>query len=879
MRRLRILMWRISALFRKGQLEGALDDEVRFHLEMEAERLVQSGVDPEDARLLARRHFGGVEQVKEIYRDRRGFPGVELLGRDLGHAWRSLRRHPGFTAAAVLSLALGIGANTAVFSLLDALVLRPLPYPDPDRLVHIYEAGLSAGRFRWGSVAAPVLRDWRERARTFAAMGAFLPTSVNLAGSDGAVRVAATLVEPDVFQALNVPPRHGRLFRPEHTTLGMERVVVLSHRLWQDQFGGRPDIVGQTLRIDAADHAVIGVMPASFEFPPRTSVGLYLPLTLTSLDFQDRGLKRLSVLARVKPGVPMRAAHADMTNVSRQLEAIYPNSRSARLQPLHGDTVWRTALVLVVLGGTVGFVLLLACANVAHMVLARANARRHEFAVRLALGARRGQIMRMLLAEGCLLAVGGGLLGLAACRWALDALLSLPENPLSLGVAVPVSWTVLSYCALVSMLTALGVSVVPALRLSRQTLQSDLGEVAPSSKRRAGHGNTLITVEVALAVVLVIGAGLLLRSLRALADLDLGFRPERLLTVRVTVPPHEYPDVARIHAFYDRLLERVSAVPGVDAVGLNNLLPVQMSYTNMDFTVEGRPNDRPGYEPFAEHRTVSPDFFRAMGIPIVSGRSFTQADNRPMSGVVIVSQKAANLYWPNVDPVGRRMAYGTRPQPDRWLTIVGVARDIKSAGVGQPPQAILYAPYRDFDFPIQSVSIVVRTAGAPTATATAVRRAVQELDSDVALYWMSTMEDVIARSTSSTRFLALLLTSFSGLAVLLAIVGVYGVMSYVVSQRHREIGVRMAMGASRGAVLRFVLGRAMRRAVVGAGIGMIAAVSLSQAMRPFLIGIWQVDIVTYAGTAAAVLLVALAATALPAFRASRVDPIQALRHE
>jgi hypothetical protein len=378
MRRLRVLVWRIRALFRKGQLEGALDEELRFHLEMEADRLVRSGVDPEEARLLARRNFGGVEQIKEIYRDRRGLPGVELLGRDLGHAWRSLRRHPGFTAAAVLSLALGIGANTAVFSLLDALVLRPLPYPNPDRLVHIYEAGLSAGRFRWGSVAAPVLRDWRERARSFTAMGAFLPTSVNLAGPDGAVRVAATAVEPEVFHALNVPPLHGRLFRPEHTTRGMERVVVLSHRLWQDQFGGRHDVIGQTLRIDAADHAVVGVMPAGFEFPPRTSVGLYLPLTLTSLDFQDRGLKRLSVIARVKPGVPMRAAHDDMASVSRQLEAMYPNSRSALLRPLHGDTVWRTALVLVVLGDC------RVCppARVrecgAHGSHARANARRHS---------------------------------------------------------------------------------------------------------------------------------------------------------------------------------------------------------------------------------------------------------------------------------------------------------------------------------------------------------------------------------------------------------------------------------------------------------------------------------------------------------------------
>jgi putative ABC transport system permease protein len=872
------LIGRLKAVFTGHRLDEELDEELRFHLQMATEENLERGMSPGEARRRALQSLGGLDQTKERVRDQRGFPGLELLGRDLAHAWGALRRRPGYTAAAILSLALGIGANTAVFSLLDALVLRPLPYPEADRLVHVYQSRRLGGRFMMGSVSAPVLRDWRERAQAFSVMGAFMPGSVNLAGEQGAERVAATLVEPEVFQALAIPPLLGTWFRAEHTTPGADRVVVLSHRLWQDRFGGRQAVVGQTLRIDAADYVVAGVMPAGFDFPPRTTVGLYVPMLFTSLDFEDRGLNRLSIVARIKPGVPLRAAQEDLTRVSGELEAIYPNSGTAALRPLHGDTVGRTALLLLVLGGTVGFVLLLACANVAHMVLARANARRHEFAVRLALGARRTQIMRMLVAEGLLLAIGGGLLGLAACRWVLDALMSMPENPLSLGVTVSVSWPVLGYCALVSVLTALGVSVVPAIRLSRQALQSDLGEAVPSSRRRAAYGNTLITVEVALAVVLVIGAGMLVRSLRALTDLDLGFEPGKLLTMRVTLPPHEYPDVARIHAFYDRLLERLSVLPGVEAVGLNNLLPVQMAYTNMDFTVEGWSDARPGYEPFAEHRTVNPDFFRAMGIPIVAGHAFTQAENRPLSGVIIISEQAAKLYWPDANPVGKRMAYGTKTPPDRWMTIVGVAADIKSAGLGQPAQPILYAPYRDFDFPIQSVSVIVRTVGVPTAVVPAVRRAVQELDSDVALYWVSTMDEVIARATRSTRFLAILLAAFSVLAVILAIVGVYGVMSYVVTLRHREIGMRMALGASQADVLWFVLGRALRRAVVGVAIGMLWAVMLSFAIRPFLIGIWQVDVVAHASTAAAVLLVALMASAIPALRASRVDPVEALRH-
>jgi tetratricopeptide (TPR) repeat protein len=561
MRPLRIFLRRLHALFGKGGLDATLDEEVRFHLEMEAERLVQRGMSPDEAGLAARRRFGGVEQIKETYRDQRGLPGVETFARDLAHAARTLCRHPGYTIVAVLSLALGIGANTAVFSLIDAYVLRPLPYPEPERLVRIYMAGRLGGRFTWGgAVSAPVVRDWRERSHAFTAIGAFLPGNVNLQGSDGALRVPATFAEPEVFQALGVPPLHGRFVLPENTTPGLDRVVVLGHALWMDRFGGSKDAIGQTIRINASDHTIVGVMPAGFEFPPRASAALWVPLPMPPAGSQDRGNNFLSVVARVKPGVSLSAARGDMTNVSRQLEAMYPNSHVAWLLPLHGDTVGRTALVLVVLAATVGFVLLLACANVAHMVLARAMARRHEFAVRLALGASRWRIMRLLLAEGFLLALAGGLVGLAACRWAIDALLSLPANPLPAGIEVSISWPVLAYCALGSTLTALGISMVPAWRLSRQHLQADLAEVVASARSRARHGNRLITIEVALSVLLVIGAGMLVRSLRSLTDLDFGFRPENILTMRVSMAPGRYPDVPRLHAFYDRLLERLSAV-------------------------------------------------------------------------------------------------------------------------------------------------------------------------------------------------------------------------------------------------------------------------------------------------------------------------------
>jgi putative ABC transport system permease protein len=856
-------------------MDAALDEELRFHLDMETDRLVRLGVPPGEARRRACLNFGPLEAIKETYRDRRGFTALEAWWRDLAHAGRNLRRHPGFTLVAVISLALGIGANTAVFSLIDAFVLRPLPYPEPERLLLVFEAGIS-GRGR-GAVGAPVLRDWRERSRSFTAMGAFMRGNVNVGGPEGAERMPAASVEPQVFETLGVAPLLGRPILPENVEPGRDRIVVLSHALWIDRFDGRRDIVGHPFRIDGVEYEIAGVMPPSFEFPPRASAAVWVPLGLR--EYQDRGLKILSVIARTKPEVSLAAARHEMASVSRQLEEIYPNSGHAFLIPLHIETVGRTALVLIVMGGAVGLVLLLACSNVAHMVLARANARRHEFAVRLALGASRRRILRLLLIEGFILAAAGAAVALAACRVLLDAVLALADNPLPPGVPVAVNGSVLAYCAIVAFVAALGVSLLPALRLSGQQLQSDLAESVPSSRRRTRHGNRLITVEAALAMLLVIGAAMLGRSLLAVTTLDLGFRPDNILTTRLTMPIARYPDTPRLHMFYDRLEQRVSEIPGVEAVGLNNLLPIQMSYTNMDFTVEGWRVDRPADQPFAEHRTVSHDFFRAMGIPIVSGRAFTREENRRGSGVIVVSQRAAATYWPNADAVGKRIAYGTRPKPDRWLTVIGVAGDIRSAGLGRAPQIILYAPYRDFDYPIRSISLVLRTTAAPASAARALRAAVRELDPDLALYWVSTMEQVVSQSAAGTRFMARLLASFSGLAVLLAIVGVYGVMSYVVSQRQREMGVRLAMGASRVEVLRFVLGLGMRRTLTGVAIGAFSAISLSVMLRPFLIGIGQVDVVAQAGAAAMVVLVALVATAIPAYRASQVDPIQALRHE
>ncbi|MBM3746122.1 MAG: ABC transporter permease [Acidobacteria bacterium] len=796
---------------------------------------------------------------------------------------RALLRSPVYSVVAVLSLALGIGANTAMFTLIHALVLRPPPYPEPERLVNLWSTATWQGSSSWGSVSVPDLRDWREQNDVFEEMAAFQAGGVNLTREGASVRLLAAHVEAGVFRVLKVQPLLGRVILPEENTAGRDRVVVLGHGLWETTFGADPRIVGQQVWINGASHVVVGVMPRGFRFPPRSGIEAWTPLTLEEAWQKERGSRFLNVIARLKPGISQTTAQLNLNAISDRLRRLYPEdnaTRGASVRSFHLETVAATARLLLVLYGAVGLILLLACANVAHLVLGRAAARARELSVRVALGAGRLRVVRLLLTESLLLAAAGGAAGFFASRWSLAALLRLAGEHLPAGEPIEVNNAVLAYCILVSLAAGLLAGLWPALRASRVELQSALKDVDPTAgtalRRRRGR---LMVIEIALSLVLVLGAALLLQSLRSLTRFDLGFRPERVLTMKVALPDTRYSRPGETEAFYDTLLERVRALPGVNHAGVITLLPIQSAYCNSNFSIQGRELPPPGHEPAAEFRLISPDYFRVMGIPLIAGRHFRPEDRAGGRRVALINQRIAEKYFPGEDPVGKQIAIGTQPKPDSWMTIVGVVGNVRDAGVYRQGLNVLYQPFSQSDGGWKTVSLVLRASVEPETLSQAVRREVAGLDRDAAVFLVKTMEQVVYDSTTGTRLLSRLLTLFSGLALVLALIGVYGVMSCLVTQRTHEFGVRMALGAARGGILRLVLRDGLRQGLKGALLGISCAVGMSQPLGRYVIGMSPLHVATCLGAVALVLGVALAASLLAARRASRVDPLSALRHE
>ncbi len=881
---LRTFLSRFHALFRRQELEEELDEEMRFHLQMEVEENVRRGMSPEDARCAARLSFGSVDGAKEAWRDRRWLPQVGEWLTDLRFGVRNLSRSPGFAAFAVLSLALGIGTNTAIFTALRTLVLQPLPYPEPWRLVRLFESMIWDERSTYGSVSVPNLADWREQNAVFENIAAFALDGVNLTHGEGTSRRIAAVVEPGVFPIIGIKPLRGRTFLPGEDRAGGDRVVVLSHELWQTSFGADPGIIGRKLRINGAGHVVVGIMPAGFRFPPRSPAELWVPLVFPEFSRSSRGSHWLNVIARLKPGISWTAASLQMTEVARRLEKQYPETNAARgvrVEPLHLETVRSTAQILLVLFGAVGLILLLACANVAHLVLARAAGRRRELAVRMSLGAGRWRVVRLLLAETAVLAVAGGVMGFVGGRWCLNALLVLAQDHLPAAGPMPMDRTVVWFCAAASLFSALLAGLIPALTVSRIDLQSALKEAGSSVGPAVRRGRSALMVcEVALALTLAVGALLLIRSLGVLNRLDLGFQPERVLTMRVALPETGYQRLEQTVTFYDRLLEQVRTIPAVSSAGVINCLPIQPWAESLNFTIQGREMPRPGHEPGAELRRVSPGYFQAMGIPVLAGRSVSQDDNRADGQrTVLISRETAQRYFPDENPVGMSIRFGPKGKEGGWVPIVGIVGDVRERGVYRPAPAIIYEPYAHSSFNWKTMTLVVRAAVEPEALTRAVRRLVWQQDPDAAVFLVKTMESVVSDSVAGTRLLSRLLAIFSSLALVLAAVGVYGVMSQLVSQRTHEIGVRMALGAARGRILRLVIARGVRNALAGVAVGLSWTVMAGFAMRRFVIGIHVVDISTYLIAASGIIAVVALATCVPAWRASRVDPLAALREE
>lgn len=798
---------------------------------------------------------------------------------DLRHGARSLARSPAFTLFAMVTLALGIGANTVVFSALHALVLRPLPYPEPEALATICETSMFQGEASWMAVSAPNLLDWRARNQVFEGIGAFSPYGVNLARENDTLHVAAARVEPEVFRVLRVTPWRGRFFSTDEKEPGNSRVVVLSHGLWQRAFGGDRNIIGRGISVDGATHVVVGVMPPGFEFPPRATAELWTPLSFDERARASRGSHWLGVVARLKLGVSWAAAQSNLDGIARDVARHSGRSDGAWVQPLHGEAVRSVSGMLTVLTGAVGFVLLLACANVSNLILARVAGQRRELALRAALGAGRWRIVRLMLTESLVISALGGAAALLAARLCLRALPRFAGDPLPGGAAISIGSAEVLFCAFVTLASAVLAGLIPALRMSQIEMVAALkdagGTMVPSRRRLS----LLMVTEIALTLTLLIGATLLIKSLKTLSEADLGFRPERLLTMKVVMPGMQYRTGARAASFYEQLLSDLRVLPGVSHAAAVSLLPVESADNRFVFTIAGHDPAAPGREPGALVRVVSPGFFDAMGIPRLRGRDFQQEDAATGRLVAIVNRRVADFYFPGRDPVGESIALGVGDGRDAWMTVVGVVGNHWNGGVHDPVPTMIYTPMRQFARPLAAISMVIRTSADPESDAAAARGIVRKLEPNAAVFEVKAMERIVADSVGSTRTLARMLTLFASLALVLAVVGVYGVMSYLISRCTHEVGVRMALGANRRQVLAGLLGRGLVNALAGAAAGLGCAVVVSSGLRAYLIGVRAIDPWTYLGSALAIVSVSLLASFVPAWRASRGDPLVALRSE
>jgi predicted permease len=877
----RRIVHRLLALGRSRRLDAELDGEIAAHLELAERDLTAAGHPPAEARRIARQRFGGVEPIKEAHRDSRSARWLELWWRDLRLGLRGLRRAPGFCAAAVLILGLSIGANTTMFSAVRAILLQPLAYADPDRLVVV----LHEGRF---PVSPGNFFDWQAQTRSFETMGAAEAWGPNLGLATGAERVKAMRLSPETLRLLGVAPQHGRLLATGGTETAERHTVVIGHTLWQERFGGAADVVGRTMRLDGESYTVVGVMPPGFVFAPfwNTESELWAPLPLEGRR-QSRGGNSLRIFARLKPGVDATAAQADVDLVTARLEQAYPGTnRSVQVVPLKEKVVGHTRLGLAVLLVAVGFVLLIACANVAHMLLARAASRQSEIAVRLALGATRFQIVRQLLTESLLLAGLSSIVGLtiAALGVRLIAATAPRDLPRAADMAIE-GWT-LAFTIGLTVVTGVVFGLVPAWQAARTRIGDRLAaRGAVGHRREAFLRDLLVVSEMALALVLLIGAGLTLRSLAATSAIDPGFEPRGLLSMSVSVQGSSAAEPGQRALFFPAALDALRRLPGVDAASAVNHAPLVGDLWTRSFDIAGRTrvpgDDRAG----AVYRVVLPGYFSTLRLPILHGRDVADSDTRLSPGVVVVSETLVRRHFPTSDAIGQRITLDDPTDAGaRWLTIVGVVRDAVGFTWEGGADPTIYLPFLQTESYLDgreghhaNLNVVLRTSGDPAALAGAARQAIWSVHPGVSISGTTTMAAAVDRALARPRFQSALLASFAALALVLAAGGIYGVMSYAVSRRTREIGLRLTLGAARGDVLRLILGQALRRLAIGAAIGLAGAWLSMRALTTLLYGVQPTDPLTFAAVPAILTLTALAASYVPARRASRVDPMVAMR--
>jgi predicted permease len=814
------------------------------------------------------------------------------FAQDLKYAVRALRRSPGFALVVVLALALGIGANTAIFSIVNGTLLQPLPYPQPDHLLALFGrfTGIGIPKVQ-NAFSAPELMDVKALNSSLAHVAAFTSTSANVNLNGTPERIDGALVSPEFFPMLGVQARLGRVFRPEEGQEGRDRVAVISDGLWKRRFGSDPGIVGHKIAMNDLTFEIIGVLPPDFDLPEQTEVWGPLSFNAAALSPNSRGNHGLQVIARVKPELSLAQAHTDLDRVSRTIieqNKQYPYERfnyTLIANPLLEETVGDIKPALLILLGAVGFVLLIACANVANLLLVRASGREREMAIRTALGAGRARLVRQMLTESLILGLLGGVAGLLFARWGLRALIAVAESSFPRVAGATMDWRVLSFTFAISLITGLLFGLAPAWHAAHVVTHESLKE--------GGRGNTasgaaqrvrrvLIVSEIALSLILLAGAGLLIKSFVRLQQVDPGFRPDNVLTMRIALSQQRYVQPAQVAAFYREVLRRVRQLPGVEAAGAISALPLSGQGGSGTTTIDSTAVPMDKTTPELDLRPVMPGYFETMGIGLVKGRFFDDRDAETAAPVAIVDETLAQTFWPNEDPLGKRLRRGGGRQSQApWLTIVGVVRHVRMRTLEAPSRMELYWP--QVQNPFNSMSLTIRTTPEPMTLANAVQTQVLAVDPQQPVYRIRTMNEFLASSIDRRKLSMLLLAIFAGAALALAAVGIYGITSYTVAQRSQEMGVRMALGASRGGILRLVLGQSLTVAAIGVVAGLIGSIVLtgllSSMLSSMLFNTTAIDPLTFVLVAGVLIAVTVLASYIPARRATRVDPMVALRYE
>jgi putative ABC transport system permease protein len=866
-------------VFAKQHNDRELDLEVHSYVDLLAEEKMRAGIDPGEARRAARIELGGIEHVKEDVREARAGAWLDSLLQDLRYGARMLRKNPSFTAIAVLTLALGIGANTAIFSVVNAVLLRPLPYANSQQLVVIRETSQSVGTH---SPSYPDFLDWRKQSRTIAQMAAINNRAFNLSGVAQPENINGYAVSPNCLSMLGLRPFLGRDLLPSEEVPGTAPVVMLSYALWQSHLGADPNAVGKTITLDGRSFTIVGILPPGLRLEDKTDI--VAPIGVWAAEMKDRGNRGdMSVLGRLASGATFQQARSELDTIAVALQKAYPLENAGigiSVTTLRDELVGDARPAILVLFGAVVFVLLIACVNVANLFLVRGAARSREIAVRQACGASRNRIVRQMLTESFVLAALGGVSGILVGALGIVGLGHLISMDMMQGTVIGMDRSVLLFSGAMVVLVAIAFGLFPAWQASQPRVQETLkdgGRSATASATQHRLRSVLVMAETALALILLVGAGLMMKSMYRLLQVNPGFHPERVLTREMDLRTAQYSNSRATLNFWQQILERVRAIPGVENVALGTVVPFSGNHSRGDITIEGLPLPDPGKFPHPDYHSISPDYTNVLGIPLMRGRNFTESDTETARPVALINATMARHYWPNEDATGKRFHWGHPGAKDAWITIVGVVGDTRLYGLANPSRLEIYLPFRQESK--TDMFLILRSSVDPAGLSSAVRDAVAAIDKDQPVFNVTTMQQLVDESVSTPRITLVLLGLFSGLALVLAAIGIYGVISYSVQQRTHEIGIRMALGAQRSNVLRLVVGQGIKLAAIGVFFGIAAALSLMHLMITLLFGVGANDPITFAAAAVILLLVALAACYIPARRAIAVDPMVALRYE